>query len=279
MANNNAGNVTAGKPKFGGAVFRAPLTATLPTDAVTALAVDFVNQGYCSDEGLKNNMGITTETVKAWGGDVVLTTQTEKTDTFTVTLIETMNPEVLKTVYGSTRVSGTLEDGMTVQINSEEQTESIWVVDMVLKGNIAKRVVSPFGKITAIGEVTYSDSGAVGYALTISARPDTDGNTHYEYLKAPSVPDTTLSALSITGCTLSPTFASGTTTYTTSTTDASNVITATATDNEATVVIKNGTTTVTSGNAATWSTGSNTVTVTVTNGNATKTYTVTVTKS
>jgi sporulation protein YlmC with PRC-barrel domain len=186
MANNNAGNVTAGKPKFGGAVFRAPLTATLPTDAVTALAVDFVNQGYCSDEGLKNNMGITTETVKAWGGDVVLTTQTEKTDTFTVTLIETMNPEVLKTVYGSTRVSGTLEDGMTVQINSEEQTESIWVVDMVLKGNIAKRVVIPFGKITAIGEVTYSDSGAVGYALTISARPDASGNTHYEYLKAPA---------------------------------------------------------------------------------------------
>lgn len=188
MANNNAGQVTAGKPKLGGAVYRAPLTATLPTDAVTALAVDFVNQGYCSDEGLKNNMGITTENVKAWGGDVVLTTQTEKTDTFTVTLIETMNPEVLKTVYGENRVSGTLAAGLTVQVNSEEQTESAWVCDMVLKGNVAKRVVIPFGKITAIGEVTYSDSGAVGYALTISARPDDNGNTHYEYLKAPEQP-------------------------------------------------------------------------------------------
>ena len=184
MANNNAGQVTAGKPKFGGAVYRAPLTATLPTDAVTALAVDFINQGYCSDEGFKNNMGITTETVKAWGGDVVLTTQTEKTDTFTVTLIESINPEVLKTVYGENRVSGTLADGMTVQVNSEEQVESAWVCDMVLKGNVAKRVVIPFGKITAIGEVTYNDSGAVGYALTISARPDSSGNTHYEYLKA-----------------------------------------------------------------------------------------------
>lgn len=188
MANNNAGQVTAGKPKLGGAVYRAPLTATLPTDAVTALAVDFVNQGYCSDEGFKNNMGITTENIKAWGGDVVLTTQTEKTDTFTVTLIETMNPEVLKTVYGENRVSGTLAAGLTVQVNSEEQTESAWVCDMVLKGNVAKRVVIPFGKITAIGEVTYSDSGAVGYALTISARPDDNGNTHYEYLKAPEQP-------------------------------------------------------------------------------------------
>lgn len=279
MANNNAGQVTAGKPKIGGSVFRAPLTATLPTDAVTALGGDFINQGYCSDDGFKNNMGITTETVKAWGGDVVLTTQTEKTDEFTVTLIETMNEDVLKTVFGESRVSGSLESGLAVQVNSEEQSESVWVCDMVLKGNVAKRVVIPFGKITSIGEVTYSDSGAVGYALTISARPDASGNTHYEYMKAPAVPDTTLSALSITGCTLSPAFAAGTTSYTTTTTSATNVITATATDNEATVVIKNGTTTVTSGSAATWSAGSNTVTVTVTNGNATKTYTVTVTKS
>ena len=188
MANNNAGQVTAGKPKFGGAVYRAPLTADLPTDAVTALSADFINQGYCSDEGLKNNMGITTENIKAWGGDVVLTTQTEKTDTFTVTLIETMNPEVLRTVYGENRVSGTLAAGLTVQVSSEEQTESVWVVDMVLKGAVAKRVVIPYGKITAIGEVTYADSSAVGYALTISARPDENGNTHYEYLKAPEQP-------------------------------------------------------------------------------------------
>lgn len=185
MANNNAGQVTAGKPKLGGAVFRAPLTAVLPTDAATALSEDYVNQGYCSDEGLKNNMGITTENIKAWGGDIVLTTQTEKTDTFTVTLIETTNPEVLKTVYGESRVSGTLATGLTVQVNSEEQTESVWVADMILKGKIAKRVIIPFGKITAIGEVTYADSSAVGYALTISARPDGSGNTHYEYLKAP----------------------------------------------------------------------------------------------
>ena len=109
MANNNAGQVTAGKPKIGGSVFRAPLTATLPTDAVTSLGGEFINQGYCSDDGFKNNMGITTETVKAWGGDVVLTTQTEKTDEFTVTLIETMNEDVLKTVFGESRVSGSLE--------------------------------------------------------------------------------------------------------------------------------------------------------------------------
>lgn len=98
------------------------------------------------------------------------------------------------------------------------------------------------------------------------------------YVQAGSAADTTLSALSITGVTLSPTFSASTTAYTASTTDDSNVVTATASASGAAVTIKNGTTTVTSGSAATWSAGTNTITVTVTNGTDSTTYTVTVTK-
>lgn len=43
-------------------------------------------------------------------------------------------------------------------------------------------------------------------------------------------------------------------------------------------MIKNGETTVTNGESATWSAGENTLTVTVTNGDQEKVYTVTVTK-
>lgn len=115
------------------------------------------------------------------------------------------------------------------------------------------------------GHYSINDIETVPYEVYI-----VDGSAEY---------DVTLSALTISGVTLSPTFSSGTSSYTASTTAATNTVTATATDTNATVVIKNGSTTVTSGSTASWSSGANTLTVTVTNGGASKVYTVTVTKS
>ena len=92
-------------------------------------------------------------------------------------------------------------------------------------------------------------------------------------------PDTTLASLSIGAKTLDPVFDKNVIAYTVDTTDATNTITAAATDSDATVTIKNGSTAVTSGNAATWTSGANTVTIKVTNGSASQTYTVTVNKA
>lgn len=93
-----------------------------------------------------------------------------------------------------------------------------------------------------------------------------------------AVPDTSLKSLSVGSLDLAPAFNPATTSYTAETTNATNVVTAAANASGATVVIKNGGTTVTSGSAATWSTGKNTVTVTVTNDTATRAYKIEVTK-
>lgn len=179
---NNVQNVSAGKPAIAGAVYRAAKGTTAPTDATSTLAADYKALGYCSEDGLVNSNSPSTTDIKAWGGDTVLNIQEEKPDTFQLTLIEVLNIEVLKAVYGAANVTGDLQNGITVKANAQEAEEGVWAIDMIMTGGVLKRIVVPHGKISEIGDITYSDSDAVGYEVTITALPDTDGQTHYEYI-------------------------------------------------------------------------------------------------
>lgn len=181
---NTVTNVSAAAPAVGGAISVAPKGSTLPTDAVTALAEAYKSLGYVSEDGVKNNNTPSTDVVKAWGGDEVLRQNANREDTFSYTLIEILNLDVLKEVYGSDNVTGTLSTGISITANDDEHEEHVIVIDMILREGALKRIVIPRGTVTAIGEITYSETGAVGYALTIKAAKDSSGNRHYEYIKA-----------------------------------------------------------------------------------------------
>ncbi len=175
------GNVSTGKPGISGGVYIGATGTTLPTDATSSLS-SFTSLGYVSEDGLTNSNSPESNTGKAWGGDIVITYQTEKPDTFQFTLIESKNADVLKAVYGADNVTGTLANGITVSANSDEAEENIWIFDMVMRNDTYKRIVVPVGKVTEVGDIVYKDDELVGYELTIQAFPDGDGNTHYEYI-------------------------------------------------------------------------------------------------
>ena len=180
MSAPNSANVSVGKPLAAGGIFAGPTTATIPTDATTALT-GFTGLGYVSEDGLTNTVETDTESIQAWGGDTVLTVRTSRTETFAWTFIET-NADVLAEVYGPDNVSGDLESGLTVIHNNKELPRRAYVFEILMTGDRVKRIVVPNGQITEVGDVVYTDGEAIGYEVTLSTFPDEDGNTVYEYV-------------------------------------------------------------------------------------------------
>lgn len=175
--------VSGAKPEVAGAIAVAPMGTTLPTDATTQLAAAYKKLGYVSEEGVSNANSPASESVTAWGGDTVLDGQTKKPDSFKFILIEALNVEVLKFVYGDKNVTGTLKDGITVKANQDEAELRVIVVDMILKDAV-KRIVIPRTKITEVDEIIYREGKAIGYGTKLTAYPDSNRQTHYEYIKA-----------------------------------------------------------------------------------------------
>ena len=99
--------------------------------------------------------------------------------------IEKFGRNYILPVIGARRI-GDLTTGITVKANSKEQKDCCWVVEMIMKDEVNKRIVIPDAAVTSVGDITYSN-GAVGYNTTLTAVPDTSGNTHYEYITAKGV--------------------------------------------------------------------------------------------
>lgn len=176
---------TTSAPKTGGPLFRGEVGSTLPTDAVSELGSAFTNLGRISDDGAKVSDSISTDEIKDWEGIVVATPVKEKKDVLEITLIESLNVEVLKTVYGSDNVSGTLETGITVKSNPHNPKHYAYVLDTIEgeDADILHRKVYPNAAITKVGDQTYVNNKLVSYQVTITALGDENGNTRYDYYK------------------------------------------------------------------------------------------------
>lgn len=178
----DSSKVTTGKPKVTGAVFVAPLGTVVPTDATSSLSSAYKDLGYISDAGITNSNSPTTTEIKAWGGDVVDNPTTDRPDNWKFSMIEALNVNVLKMVYGDGNVTGDIDNGITITSNSEELESHVIVIDEILKGNVLSRTVLPNAKVTAIADIVHTDGSVIGYDTTLSCQPDDAGNKHYSYI-------------------------------------------------------------------------------------------------
>lgn len=183
MATNAVSNVTSGKPRTGGAIYYAEVGTTLPTDAATDLDTKFVNIGYISEDGVSNANTFDSNDIKDWGGETVMSINNNFSDKFSFTMIETLNVDAMKVAYGDGAVTGTVDTGIKLSVKAEDKIEHAWVIEMVQRGGILKRIVIPSAKVTELGEITYTNDAATGYNVTLTAYPDANGATHYEYIK------------------------------------------------------------------------------------------------
>ena len=182
---SNANFASASKPlTIGGGIWVAPVGTPLPTSTTDQLNEDFESLGYISADGVKRNISNSPKKHKAWGGAVVAVTDEGKEETLKFVTIDAGNAKAQELAYGE--ATGSLSVGMTVKSTSGPRPTNSYVIDMLMKDNVRKRLVVPQGMVTEVGVTTYGDNDLLGSDMTVTAMADSDGVTVYDYTKAPA---------------------------------------------------------------------------------------------
>jgi hypothetical protein len=182
-------DVRVGAPEQGvtGAIKHAPLGTAIPTLADITKASVTINQAftgdeYVSEDGLTLAPSMSTTEIKDWSGATVRKVLESFDGTLSWTMIST-NEGALSIAFGSGHVTtsaATATNGAQVQaaLGAYLPEEQAWV--FLMKDGDARIVIAvPDGQITEVGEVTFASNAAVGWNVTLSCYPDTNGNCIY----------------------------------------------------------------------------------------------------
>ena len=187
MPKNTDVRVGAPDQKVTGAIKHAPLGTAIPTLADITKAAVTLNQAfegdeYVSQDGLTLAPSMSTTEIKDWSGATVRKVLESFDGTLSWTMIST-NEGALSIAFGTdhvTSAAATAQHGAQVQaaLGAYLPEEQTWV--FLMKDGDARIVIAvPDGQITEVGEVTFASNVAVGWQVTLSCYPDTDGNCIY----------------------------------------------------------------------------------------------------
>jgi hypothetical protein len=170
-----------------GAVWKAPLGSTLPTDGDPFAALDsaFTNLGYISEDGVTEALDDSVDDVVAWqSATTVRSSTTQSTINLNFTMIETKG-SVLSAFYRGSTISASGAGIWKMEVKPITADPSIWVLD-ALDGTIYERSVIGNGEIVERGEVQNMNGGAKAYPVVVRCYPDANGNSMVKYSNDPT---------------------------------------------------------------------------------------------
>lgn len=167
-----AGNVRIGVT---GALYKAPIGSTAPSDATTALNAAYIDLGYISEDGVSESWDDSVDDVVAWqNATTVRSATTESSCSLSCTLIET-NGRVLEAFHRGSSVLEQSAGVFDIAVKPIVADPSQWVLHVV-DGTKLIRISVENGEIVERGELMYQNGEPVGYPITIRCYPDDSGN-------------------------------------------------------------------------------------------------------
>jgi hypothetical protein len=175
-------NVYASEPLATGALRCGPRGTTAPTSASSALDAGFIDLGYIGVDGFMEKNERKTDKKRAFGGKVVKVLQSEFNATVEVTLLETLNADVLKAVFGASNVTVSPATSLhgtqvTVKKNSKKLPHQEWVIDTTdSELNALYRSYIADGQVTDVADIKVVHTDTIEYKITIEAFENADGD-------------------------------------------------------------------------------------------------------
>ena len=182
MANVDETKVGAGSALVTGAIFIAPASAALPTDATTALADDYKCLGYTSDDGVTISEDGDSEDITAWEGrKKVRTIKTEYTESIAFTPIE-CSEQVAKAMWGDGRVTVDAEKKtLAIKHHGDTMEPVNIVIETVPTPSTVDRYCAR-AQLVERGDQTLDGTQNQGRELTFDCIADAANVTMTEYL-------------------------------------------------------------------------------------------------
>jgi len=163
-----AGDASKVRVAVTGAVMKGLTSATAPTGTAGA-TTGFTDLGFIHEDGIEialPDAGDATP-IKAWqNGTTVRTIRTPSEDspTWHFTLLETKK-ETVELYFGVT-ITQTATEGSFTYTNPNRQHDS-FIVDVIDGAELIRDYI-PYGIVTEVGALAYSNGDAIGYEVTVA---------------------------------------------------------------------------------------------------------------